>query len=391
MELFDHVYKDPEGRIKQEFKIPKYFKPSVKFWFNIYTQYDSKYTVLHDKNNLAIIYKIVLLKSKKKEHKQLKNAFSRLSKNQSGNKYTKLIINTLKKANIRIPKNKRAKNIFFNKLRKGVRGQVGQRNMIRSGLKNIQTFKPIIISLFNEFKLPLELLAIPFIESSFNLRAKSKVGATGVWQFMNRVGKYFMNINKYVDNRNNPIISTVGALHLLKQNLQVLKRWDLAVPAYNSGTKHLLRAKRRMNKRTPNLQNILKYYKHPHMGFASKNFYSEFLALVHAFAYKDKSFPLIKKNNLKKAINIENIKFYISKCSIGPMKLFSKLRKKSSMLKYLNGHIKKRSYKRYVPKGTIFVSDIVLSKKLFLQITNRNARKIYPKNWKKLVRKKSCS
>src|SRR5690606_14938545 len=117
----------------------------------------------------------------------------------------------------------------------------------------------------------------------------SKVGASGVWQFMRYIGSHFMDINRRHDGRSQPLMATASALHLLRQNIKIMGRWDLAITAYNSGTKHLLKGRRLMEskKREGSLANILEYYEHEHIGFASKNFYAEFLALTRALAYRD--------------------------------------------------------------------------------------------------------
>ena len=72
---------------------------------------------------------------------------------------------------------------------------------IATGIKKYRLFKPNILEAVDLFKVPKELISISFLESSFNTIAKSKVNATGVWQFMGRTGKYYMDVNRYVDQR----------------------------------------------------------------------------------------------------------------------------------------------------------------------------------------------
>jgi membrane-bound lytic murein transglycosylase D len=147
--------------------------------------------------------------------------------------------------------------------------------MIHKGLLRSFAYDNFFKKHLKLFNLPKELLAIPFLESSFNRDATSRVNAAGMWQFMPYIGNLMMpKTTDNVDYRYNPVVSTIAAFHLLKENKMILKSWDLAITAYNSGTKHLIRARRKFKNRTKNinLSYVLKNYKHAHLGFASKNF-----------------------------------------------------------------------------------------------------------------------
>src|ERR1700710_2447178 len=88
---------------------------------------------------------------------------------------------------------------------------------------------------FRRLGLPTELTRLPFVESSFNVNARSRVGASGVWQFMRRTAKPYMKVNKDVDERNDPIKSTLASSRVLKQNYMMLDSWPLALTGYNHG------------------------------------------------------------------------------------------------------------------------------------------------------------
>src|SRR5690606_30924180 len=116
----------------------------------------------------------------------------------------------------------------------------------------------------------------------------SRVGASGIWQFMNSTGKSFMTVNKYIDERKSPFKATEAAAKLLKENHMILKRsWPLAVTAWNHGPPGVRRAMKKTN--TTDLGEIIS---HPAktFDFASKNFYSEFLAALYVEKYQDKLF-----------------------------------------------------------------------------------------------------
>lgn len=408
---FSTLIDDPMDRINDNFTVHPYFETKVRFWFNIYAMYSSNYVVIHDKSNLKIIYEVINFSDLDKsiqnkftksalqvqfvlDHtKDLKTALINLSKGLSPGDLEKKIITTLKIAGKEIPKSKKARKKFYLALKDNIRAQTGQRDNIRNGLINIKPFYPTIKKIIREFNLPEELLAISFLESSFNIYAVSKVGATGVWQFMEFIGKAFMTVNKDQDGRRNPLISTVSAMHLLKQNKQILKSWDLAVAAYNSGTKHFVKARRLFKRKKLDLPFMLKNYRHPHIGFAAKNFYGEFLALVYLLSYQDLLFEKeeLISTNKKKNLNIkkDNINFYITLCNLKPDKYFRLLKKSSPDAKALNRHIvkTKKTYKR----GLALVSDIKLNKKKYLKIPFDQLPKYYPKKWYKLAKNHKCS
>ena len=411
MDRFPTLSKDPANRVNDTFIVPSYFKDSTHFWFNIYTVFDSNRVVLHDKKNLSIIYQVLDYSNLKNSNidnitkmslqskltldkvKILKKTFKNLGLNKSNTKLSQTILLALKKAKLKIPSGKKNRISFFKKRSNNLRAQTGQRDKILSGLKNYLIYKKPIDKYFKIINQPKELLAIPFLESSFNTTAKSKVNATGAWQFMRRIARYFMHVDKFQDDRVNPLLSTISALHLLKQNKQVLKQWDLAIPAYNSGTKHLLKAKRKLKIPNIRLEHILTKYFHNHIGFASKNFYSEFLALVYTLAYSKEIFGVDYPIITNKSLRIKNgsVKIYLTKCSFKPSWFFNVLRKSSPDIIKLNPHLLRKYRKRSYPKGTILFSDIKLNSKRYLEVSDKHIKRIYPKNWKKLVKNQRCS
>ena len=93
---------------------------------------------------------------------------------------------------------------------------------------------------------PLELKYLAIVESALNPRARSRVGATGLWQFMYGTGKmYDLDVSSYVDERSDPINSTKAASLYLKKLHGIFNDWDLALAAYNSGPGNVNKAIRR--------------------------------------------------------------------------------------------------------------------------------------------------
>jgi len=94
--------------------------------------------------------------------------------------------------------------------------------------------------------LPIELLYIPVIESGFQITAKSKSGAVGLWQFMmNSISPFGIKVNDYIDERRDFVKSTKGALQKLEDNYKALGSWELAIAAYNCGLGQITRTVQR--------------------------------------------------------------------------------------------------------------------------------------------------
>ncbi len=160
-----------------------------------------------------------------------------------------------------------------------IRTQRGQRDPIETGISNSTKYMEILENIFEEEGIPKELAKIAFIESSFNLKAHSKVGASGVYQLMPGTARQFkLKITSSVDERRDPIKSARAAAKLLKENFRILKKWPLAITAYNHGAYGIRRAVRKAH--TSEIEELIKKYKSPSFGFASKNFYTGYLAVL---------------------------------------------------------------------------------------------------------------
>jgi membrane-bound lytic murein transglycosylase D len=295
----------------------------------------------------------------------------------------KFVLSVLSRAQVEIPKNPKIRKDFFKKLSLNVRSQTGQKNFIEDGIKRSLPYKKFLSTYFKKRKLPTELLAIPFLESSFNPLAQSKVNALGIWQFMPLISSYYVpRRTRHVDYRFNVGVASVAAAFLMSENFQITKSWDLAVTAYNSGTRHLLKTKRKLGNKNVNLQAIIENSDSRHFGFASKNFYSEFLALVHALAYREKFYSDISS---EQRVDIHNdLRFFITKCNVN---LLSDLN--TFQLDDFSFHNHHASHKK-LPKGFIVTSKSDLPKNKFYEINSSDLLKTKPKNWYKFITRSKC-
>ena len=166
--------------------------------------------------------------------------------------------------------------------RKRIRAQRGIRDRFREGVQRSTRYLARMEQIFRDEGLPVELTRLPLIESSFNTHAYSKVGAAGMWQFMPATGRVFLRIDNAVDERLDPFVSTRAAARFLRQNYDRLGTWPLAITAYNHGPGGMARAVRTVG--STDIGEIVDRYDGPAFGFASKNFYAEFLAALEVHA-----------------------------------------------------------------------------------------------------------
>lgn len=171
-----------------------------------------------------------------------------------------------------------------------VRAQRGVKERTEAGLKRSGRYLAQMQEIFRDRGLPVELTYLPIVESSFDLNARSHVGALGMWQFMRGTGREFkLRIGRGIDERKDPLESTRAAAALLEQNHRVLGNWPLAITAYNYGQTGMARAVAEVG--SDNLVDLIEKYEHRYWGFPPKNFYAEFLAAVEIGKNLDRYFP----------------------------------------------------------------------------------------------------
>lgn len=377
---FHHALDDPSNLIRNEFKVSPLMKRRVGFWLDVYTKYTNKQHVIHHKRYPWIVFDVVDTKNLIPSH------LHRWTKYHKEKKIVRQRLNRIKSSLKRLIKRKHYHNLrpldksVYNKIKKirgpikrnlkyalkNIRSQLGQKEFFIDAIYRSKKYLPIMEDVFSKKNLPKELLRIPFVESSFNTSARSKVGASGIWQIMPRTGKIYATVNKYIDERNSPLKATYVAGKLLKHNFKVLKNWPLAVTAYNHGASGVKKSLRKS--RTTTLESLISKYRGGAFKFASSNFYASFLAALHAEMYKEKIFSqntlkenkplLIAKYKLKKRRTVRSLlrKFKISKAEF--LKLNLDLNKRYVLKRKLP-----KGFVIYVPQKTLTTSTEYYSRR----------------------------
>ena len=274
--------------------MPKSLKPNVEFWIHVFARLEGGSGVLHDDEDLSIIYQTLYDLPRDRERRR-----SLISRKRS---YYKGILERLARGKRQglTRDERRVLAMFegkqtaaaFRKAVEQVRFQGGIREAFRAGLVRSGAYLPIIEPIFERAGLPKELTLLPHVESSFRNDARSRSGAAGLWQFMPSTGRRFLRVNSRVDERHDVRLATIAATKLLRENYKLLGTWPLAITAYNHGAWGMKKAVARTG--TKDIGKIVHRYRGRAFGFASRNFYAEFLAAVHVAKNYERYFGSIR-------------------------------------------------------------------------------------------------
>jgi membrane-bound lytic murein transglycosylase D len=262
-------------------------KDNINFWEKVYSDVDTNKAIVHDRNNLARIYEIV---DSPKNSKNRELYFLKV-KRQLANELI-LLANKIRSNS---PLSKTEKNLthFFSKdelsytsileASKNIRIQTGLKSQFSAGIKRSLQHLQVVFPIIKKSGLPIDLIYLPHVESSYNPIAGSKVGALGLWQLMPSTMKSLEG-KRAVNKRTDAFLSTQAAMKLLKSNYEKTGSWPLALTAYNHGVNGVERAIQITNSK--DLCKIIDRYDSPSFKFASTNFYAQFLAAKRVASQK---------------------------------------------------------------------------------------------------------
>jgi peptidoglycan lytic transglycosylase D len=264
----------------------------VRFWVRIFTQVSTTEAVLHDRDDLTLVYDVTPLGAG--------GAGGAVDAARASYDHVllSLVVDGLNPSIPRAAPSVRRVAAMFADHSLGlpavagaignIRAQQGLRETFAEGLVRAAIYLPAIRRIFREAGLPLELAYLPHVESSFNPNAVSRSGAAGLWQLTAATGGRLLRVGGGVDERFDPIRSTQAAARHLARAYGVLGSWPLAVMSYNHGVAGLVRARDTVG---AGIDDIVRGYESPSFGFASRNFYAELLAAVHVAEHVAFYFP----------------------------------------------------------------------------------------------------
>jgi membrane-bound lytic murein transglycosylase D len=258
---------------------PKELEPDVRFWIRVYTEITTNEGFLHDQWNLAVVYTTLHFEQQSsprerqrkvdEERERIAAILRRLGHGEAPADTEAQHIRDLWGADATPARLAQAAD--------DLRFQLGQADRFRAGLARSGAWETHIAEVLANNGLPAEIAALPHVESSFDPSAYSKVGAAGLWQFMRSTGRRFLRIDSSVDERMDPFRETEAAAQLLSYNYRLLGNWPLAITAYNHGAEGMRRARDQLG---DDIVRIVRQYRSPSFGFASRNFYVSFLAAL---------------------------------------------------------------------------------------------------------------
>ena len=283
-----------QGGIRAEelFPLPAELERDVAFWTAIFTEYGTDEGVLHDNRDLSIIYARIDVAPElsrrarrhliEKHRDRIKAVLRRLQTGQRDNLSDE-------ESSVLALWPDGVSNQTLAAAAKRIRFQQGLKDRFRDGLVRAGRWRDFIEREFAALSVPIDLAALPHVESSYNPDARSHVGASGIWQFTRSTGRRYMRVDHVIDERNDPFLATRAAARLLAYNYSIVGNWPMAVTAYNHGLAGVRRAMRQYGQTA--YADIFRKYNGRTFGFASRNFYVAFLAARQVDQNADQYFP----------------------------------------------------------------------------------------------------
>ena len=230
------------------FEEPECLKTNINFWYDIYTKYDAEDGLVIDATSpeIKILNKVKLPlddRARKKLTKRIKFSYE------------------FKDMKVRI--------------------QRGVKTRFQEGLVSYVKLRSMVEAQLKKQNMPVEISALPHVESGYNVRAISKVGARGLWQVMPGTARmYGLNPKLLMD----PSYNTKAGLFVIGTNYAELNSWPLSLTAYNHGLEGVKRAVKEVG--STDICKVVTDYKGTRFGVSSRNFYASFLAVLRILREK---------------------------------------------------------------------------------------------------------
>ena len=251
----------------------------VDFWKKVFTQYGENDLILHDLYRVNLIYGVASDDDVSAKLTAVKDTLREMRANlqtpETFSPEATQIAESIAAQGITLTDSLLADLVSNVHTQRGIKERFRD-GVVRSG-RHVAEFREIL----KKSGVPEELALLPLVESSFQ-NVRSKAGAVGMWQFTRSTGRLYLRINSRVDERLDPAKAASAAARLLRDNHRALGNWPLAITAYNHGRGGMQRAQKSHGSE---LTTIIQDYRGPVFGYASMNFYAEFLAAVEVYEH----------------------------------------------------------------------------------------------------------
>jgi membrane-bound lytic murein transglycosylase D len=279
------------------FPAPPELQPQIGFWRNVYASWGRGQVALHDDRHLDLVYGVLSLPGEIGE--------SQTPEQQAFVKgHQENLRAILRQLEVKVATNTPltpAEQKLADRIRTSsggpdaiagagdrLRTQRGMRERFKRGLEISGRYDAAFRGVFREAGLPDDLAYLPHVESSFQNHAASSAGAVGMWQFMPGTARHFGMLNAAVDERRDPVASAQGAARYLGNAHDRLGSWPLTLTSYNHGVGGMKNAQQIFGN---DFVAIVRNYSGKSFGFASRNFYTEFLAAREIARNPQRFFP----------------------------------------------------------------------------------------------------
>jgi len=302
-----HLLGDHELRCDKIFPCPDELKPRVRFWIDVFTRYDDGQVILHDADNPERVYQVLETKydcSRRREASVIKQAKARLRKRLEA------IASQREKGQKSFTgEDEHLAGLFagskpgeIREAARNIRCQGGVSDQFKKALARHGRYGPMVVEILKKNGLPTDIQYLPFVESSYNPLAYSRVGAAGMWQIMPRTARTLgLSISSTVDERLDPELATAAAARYFIDSRQKIgdrarergveadsSLFPFVITSYNYGVAGMTRA---VDKVGTDYMDLLNKYRARGFQVAVKNFYSSFLAARHVASQADRYLP----------------------------------------------------------------------------------------------------
>ncbi len=300
-------------RCDDTFPCPPEIRRRVDFWIMVFREWNTNQVIFHDTHRPERVYSVKRTnascrrrgapRSIEKERQRIKVALSRVatkleSKSRKWTREEKAFLELFPGHNAKV----------IRRAAQNIRCQQGNRDRFVEALRRYGQYRDHIVQVLRDHDLSEDIQYLPFVESAYNPRAYSRVGAAGLWQIMPRTARTLgLQLNATIDERFDPDAATWGAARYLSRSTATLTALakqknpkvtpgeinPFVITSYNYGVGGMSRAIKQIG---PDYVKVLQTYRSRVFRTAVKNFYSSFLAARHVAQNADRYFGAVAQS-----------------------------------------------------------------------------------------------